>query len=415
MPVILGYFALFILLIVLVYMLIPELLVHFFGFGAWKRQYTPGVALTFDDGPDPRYTPRFLEILAQQQIRACFFLVAEKAKNHPELVQMIRNGGHSIGAHGYFHRHAWTMLPWQSWNLWNKALSELKNLIGQEPDFVRAPWGGVNLAFLIWCKVKNKKLIGWSADGRDWRIDRTPTRIIGRIAAHVNEGTIVLLHDSGGDEGAPNNTAASLPGLCAKIREDLKLPIVPLELPSWPLSRRIGFRIWEKWEHLYARIRKVRRIDDKNIFRLATANYHGPDLYNEKGERLATKGDLVGELHLDNIRLQGLGSNVGKIGISALKHARLSLPVLVRYIASSPEYKNIKVIVGVTLISRGVQGLGFSVQEYSNENAGFVGFMQRIIYLIYNPAGKHGSEKLGFKPKVVWISKEKLFEKYLGV
>ncbi|UWG98842.1 polysaccharide deacetylase family protein [Dehalobacter sp. DCM] len=413
MPGILGYLALIILIMFLVYILIPELLVHFFGIGSWKRQYTPGVSLTFDDGPDPRYTTRFLEILHEQQVQATFFLVAEKAKKHPELVRMILEGGHTIGSHGYYHRHAWAMLPWQSWHLWNKALAELKKLTGHEPDYVRAPWGGVNLVFLLWCKIKKKKLIGWSADGRDWCVERTPERIVDRIADLVNEGTIILLHDSGGDEGAPNNTAAALPELCTRIRKKIKLPIVPLVFPTWPLSKRISFRIWEKWEHLYARKRHVNRIDDTNIFRLAIVTYHGPSLYNEKGDCLATQGDLVGELHFDNIRLQGFGTNVGKIGFNALKQARLSFPVLVRYIAAHPEYNEIKVFVGVTLINRGVQGLGFSVAEYPNENAGFVGFMQRIIYRIYNPAGLHASDKLGSKPKVVWISKEKLFERYL--
>ncbi|RJE48446.1 MULTISPECIES: polysaccharide deacetylase family protein [unclassified Dehalobacter] len=396
-----------------VYALIPELFVHFFGIGSWKRHYSPGVTLTFDDGPDPRYTPKFLAVLAEQNVRACFFLVAEKAEKQPELVKSILDHGHTVGSHGYRHRHAWLMPPLKTWNLWNKAMEEMHRLTGQEPVYVRAPWGGVNLSLLFWCHFKGKKLISWSADGRDWHIERTPHRIVQRITHRTKEGTIILLHDSGGDKGAPENTLAALKPLVIEIQKELKLPLVPLQLPDWSLPRRIGFRVWEKWELFYARCKQITRIDERNIFRLGLTRYHGPDLFNENGELIASAGDMVGEIHLDNTRFRGLGTNIQKIGYNALKQARLSLPVLARYISLNPNYKDIKAFLGITLINRGVKGLGFNVTEYTNGNAGFIGFMQKIVYRVYNPSAKKDTEKLGTKPKVVWISKDALLEKYL--
>jgi peptidoglycan/xylan/chitin deacetylase (PgdA/CDA1 family) len=90
MPAALFYILLILFLLVCFYFLLPELLLHFLGIGSHKRQFSPGVALTFDDGPDPRYTPRLLEILARQNVKACFFLVGEKAEKYPEIVRKIR-------------------------------------------------------------------------------------------------------------------------------------------------------------------------------------------------------------------------------------------------------------------------------------------------------------------------------------
>lgn len=406
-------FATLLVLIFVFYLLIPELCLHFLGLGAWKRQYTPGVTLTFDDGPDPRYTPRLLELLAKQKITACFFLVAEKAIQHPELVRQIRDAGHIIGSHGYYHRHAWFLSPWKTWNLWNKSIVELQKITYQQPQYVRGPWGGVNLAFFLWCRINKKRIIVWTTDGMDWESPRTPAEILQRVFRKTSEGTIVLLHDSGGAPGAPENTLASLEELCLKIRTELNLPIVPLSFPDWSFLRRLAFRLWEKWEHYYAKKNGVHRLDEHNLFRLARTHYHGPDLYTDDGTLLATKGDTVGELHLDNIRLRVAGTDMQKIGFRILKQIRLSLPILARYISTNPNYKDLKVFIGITMINRGVKGLGFTVQEYPNRNGFVIGLLQKVIMRIYHPAGnKRDIDKLGDKPKLIWISTETILERY---
>jgi len=400
------------LLLIIFYSFIPEILLHLLGVGSWKRQYLPGVTLTFDDGPDPDYTPRLLEILRAENIKACFFLVGEKAEKYPEIVQMIKEQGHQIGSHGYLHRHSWLMSPRKTMRLWNKSIRTLQNITGEQPTYIRAPWGGFNLALYFWCIIHHKKAVSWTVHGRDWRQERTPAQISARILKRVKEGAIILLHDSGGDPGAPENTLACLPNLCSVIRHTYKLPILPLSFPGWPLYRRLFYRIWEKWERFYAKIFKIKRIDDHNLFRLALTRYQGPDLRAPNGETLATKGDLVGEIHFDNIRLQLIGGDLKKSGVRALKMARSSLPVLAKYIAENPEFKNIRVYLGVTLINRGVKALGFNVEDYPSRNGRFIAFMQKIIMRIYHPAGNRDTKSLGDKPKIVWISKETLLEKY---
>jgi len=412
-----SYFWLYILISILilasVYFLLPELLFHLFGTGSWKRQYSPGVSLTFDDGPDPLYTPRLLAILSRLDVKACFFVVGEKAEKYPEIVKMIHDQGHLIGSHGYYHRHSWLMSPFKTCELWNKSLSIIEQIIGSKPDLIRPPWGGFNFVLFFWSLARSKRIVLWSTHGCDWRRKRAPSSIIKRVLKHTREGSIILLHDSGGQPGAPENTLTSVEGLCSEIRENLKLPVVPLAFPSWSLLRRISFRVWEKWEHLYARVNRIKRINDNNLFRLTLTRYHGPVIYKGNGEVLASKGDVVGEIHLDNIRLQAIGADIQKAGIRALRLVRHSFAGLAEYIASNPEHKNVKIYLGITMLNRGVRGLGFQVQEYPSHFGRILGFFQKIIMHVYHPSGgKRKMESLGTSPKLVWISKEALLNKY---
>jgi len=87
----LGYvFLNFVLGGVALYAVIPDLLLHRLGIGSWKRQFGPGVTLTFDDGPDPEFTPRILEVLKKYHVSATFFVVAERAEKYPDLIQQIK-------------------------------------------------------------------------------------------------------------------------------------------------------------------------------------------------------------------------------------------------------------------------------------------------------------------------------------
>lgn len=405
---------LFILLII--YFIIPEILLHHLGIGAWKRQYSPGVCLTFDDGPDPNYTPRLLEILAQENCKACFFITGEKAEKYPELVKMIAEQGHIIGSHGYFHRHAWLMSPQNTFSSWDKSINVIKNITGTEPEFIRPPWGAATLALVIWRISRKKRIVSWNALGKDWLRALSPLVIMNKIIKNTSEGTIVLLHDSGGEQGAPENTLSCLQALCQKIKHDLKLPILPLTFPDWPLHRRLLFRIWESWEQLYAKLNHIQRINDHNLFRLSFSQYKGPNLINENGEILATRGDMVGEIHFDNIRFQSLGTNLQGIGVRALRQIRASLPDLAEHITNDPHNSQIKVYLGITLLNKGAKGLGFYVQDYPYTNGKLIGLFQKFIMLVYHPAGsKRKTKLLDKQPRLVWISKEKLIEKYKKV
>src|SRR3712207_6698067 len=70
------------------------------------------VALTFDDGPDPAFTPQILEVLARHDVRATFFCVGRRAVTAPDLVRRIRAAGHAVGSHSHTHRAPFEITPW---------------------------------------------------------------------------------------------------------------------------------------------------------------------------------------------------------------------------------------------------------------------------------------------------------------
>lgn len=395
---------------VAVYTVIPDLFLHRWGIGTWKRQYTPGVALTFDDGPDPDFTPRILEILKRYQVQAAFFVVAERAKKYPELIHQIQEEGHRIGVHSLNHRYAWFTTPGRTIKEWTDSVRILELLTGNKITWMRPPWGTFNLLTWWWFKRSGMRAVLWNTEGHDWAVKRTPEEITERILNCTDEGTIVVMHDGGGKREAHENSVLALEQLCKRMAKERKLPFVPLEFPDWPLQKRLIFRVWEKWEHYYARKHHVERVDATNIFRLEKSIYNGPDLWAEDGTLLAKKGDLVAEIHLDNIRLQARGQDMQKIALKALRQTRQSMPALIRYIVNDPSYDNIKVFVAQTLFYRAVKGFGFSVQELPDtwQNRG-VAWLQKIVLRVYHPAGKdRKTERLGSTTRLVWISREKL-------
>lgn len=396
------------------YTVIPDFFLHKLGIGSWKRHYGPGVALTFDDGPDPDFTPKVLDLLEEHQIKATFFLVGEKALKHPDLVRLIQARGHQIGAHCQFHRHGWLMHPAATVRAWREGVSTLETLTGQKIHYVRPPWGIFNLVFLFWFKRHKYKAVLWNSEGHDWLARRSPEEIASRVLGKIREGSIVLLHDSGGEAGSPANTLKALDLIYNRLLSEHSLPVVPLKLPQWKLSHLLFFNLWEKWEHLYNRIYKVERIG-LSIFRLSKRRYDGPDLCDENGQILARSGDILGEIHFDNLRLQNQETDAQKIALHAMRQARASLPMLALYVATNPDFQEIKVLFGQTLIHRGVKGFGFNVYDLPPSRSGHrIGRIQQLIMQVYHPSGKNRlNDRLGTEPKLVWISKEKLLERWL--
>ena len=395
---------------VALYTVIPDLFLHRLGIGSWRRQFGPGVALTFDDGPDPEYTPQILKVLEQYHVCATFFMVAEKAKKYPGLVQQVKDGGHLIGVHSLNHKYAWFTSPWRTSREWTESVRILEQLSEREITLMRPPWGTFNLMTWWWLKQHKMRAVLWNAEGHDWEARRSPEEITERILGSINEGTIVVMHDSGGELGARENSLIALEQLCVRIVQELKLPLASLEFPVWKRGRRLIFRAWEKWEHYYARSHGVERIDATNIFCLEKSTYDGPNLYGDDGKLLAAAGDTVGEIHLDNIRMQAKGRDIQKTALKVMRQIRESFPGLAQYVAEDPTYDSIKVFVSQTLLHRGVKAFGFSVQNLPETWRGRgIAWLQKMIMRVYHPAGKNRkNDRLGNKTMLVWISRDKL-------
>lgn len=176
------------------------------------------VHLSFDDGPDPRYTPRVLQVLADYRLPASFFVVGCKVEHQPGLTRRIVAEGHEVGSHTYEHRHAYGL----GWAKSNTAIvtnaKVLCKVLGRPITWFRPPWGAMNL--FEWIAVKKTALrpLLWTSNAKDWLVKSSPRMIQERLLKRVKPGAILLLHDSGGQPGAPEQMLQALPGIIEKLR-----------------------------------------------------------------------------------------------------------------------------------------------------------------------------------------------------
>jgi peptidoglycan/xylan/chitin deacetylase (PgdA/CDA1 family) len=197
----------------LLYGVIPTILIRKTGFRIYKKGMQDGaIALTFDDGPDPLYTPQLLDTLKKHQVKATFFIVGAKAKKYPDIVKRIYEEGHEIGMHNYRHSSNWIVFPpLLQWGL-RKSEKVIEQIIGQRPVYYRPPWGHFNICTLP--LQKKYKTIMWTDILGDWNENIGVIELFHRLKNSLKNGAIVVLHDSGktlgADEKAPENMIAAL-------------------------------------------------------------------------------------------------------------------------------------------------------------------------------------------------------------
>lgn len=157
---------------------------------------SPHIALTFDDGPDPVGTPALLDLLAQLEVRATFFLLGTQLRAHPEPAARMVAEGHELAVHGWHHRPHLLRAPWQLQADLARAYHRIRELTDARPRFWRPPNGVLTGAGLLAARRLDLQPVLWTADGRDWRADATGTSIVTRIERRLTAGGTVLLHDS---------------------------------------------------------------------------------------------------------------------------------------------------------------------------------------------------------------------------
>lgn len=157
----------------------------------------PGVqvALTFDDGPVEKTTPRVLEILRQHQVPATFFVLGRNAQRNPDLMKRIRAEGHEIGNHSWDHSTVWYLNPDSQIGRSNEVIKET----GSPPRFFRPPYGAMGknrkwLAGQIADKWKVETVF-WSVDPQEFRKTATDEEVIRNVVSEIHDGAVVLMHD----------------------------------------------------------------------------------------------------------------------------------------------------------------------------------------------------------------------------
>jgi peptidoglycan-N-acetylglucosamine deacetylase len=184
------------------------------------------LAITFDDGPDPRWTPKILDILKEKNVPASFFVIGEEASKSPGLLRREYAEGHSIGNHTYTHPVYDEISPTQlRWEL-NLTQRLIESTLGVKSILFRPPYGidhqpeyAEEVAQLPIAQDMGYLIVGQKIDPHDWRQPygtQVPAQeIIDGVLQQANAGNIILFHDGGGDR---SQTVAALPVIIDELR-----------------------------------------------------------------------------------------------------------------------------------------------------------------------------------------------------
>ena len=156
------------------------------------------VLLTVDDGPHPEHTPAFLDLFDQHGIKAIFFLIGERAAQHPELVREIVRRGHEIGNHTQTHPASsfWALRAPELWQEIVACQETLTRICPEHPPrFFRPPAGHHNMFTFVVVRLLGLRMMIWGARGFDGVITDVG-RIVGRIRSRLRPGAIVLIHEA---------------------------------------------------------------------------------------------------------------------------------------------------------------------------------------------------------------------------
>jgi peptidoglycan/xylan/chitin deacetylase (PgdA/CDA1 family) len=196
----------------------------------------PEVALTFDDVPDPRFTPAILDVLKKYNVKATFFVVGNRAEQYPDLVKRMISEGHVVGNHSYNHPDFLKLSDADFHKQVNDTQAILKQLIGYEPALIRPPYGNVTEEQVKWLASQHMYIIFWNVDSLDW-MGLTADQITANVLGHAGPGSIVLQHAGGGEGEELSGTIEALPRIIKGLRkEGLRMVTIP-ELLAIPQEK----------------------------------------------------------------------------------------------------------------------------------------------------------------------------------
>ncbi|SMC34670.1 polysaccharide deacetylase family protein [Moheibacter sediminis] len=154
------------------------------------------IALTFDDGPHPEFTPKVLELLEKYNAQATFFCIGRNVEKYPEILVKIYENQHIIGNHSFTHSHK---IDFNNKSKWldeiNSTDDKIQNIIGQKPQFFRPPFGVTTPHLAKAIDETKHKVIGWNIRSFDTISNQNPDKIVKRILSKTKPGSIILLHD----------------------------------------------------------------------------------------------------------------------------------------------------------------------------------------------------------------------------
>jgi len=212
----------------------------------WRgRGDTNAVALTFDDGPSPD-TEEILDVLAEHNLSASFFMVGREVESFPGIAQRVFAEGHEVGNHSYSHPLYLFQRASETRDQVTRAQDVIAETIGARPRLARPPYGVRTPAYFGATRALGLHTVQWDVAGFDWK-RHSPTQIADNVLRKVRAGSIILLHD-GDSSGRQDrkNTVAALPLIIEGLRQrDLQIAPLSQLLPEKIYDSTKGKRIYD--------------------------------------------------------------------------------------------------------------------------------------------------------------------------
>ncbi|MEV5830058.1 polysaccharide deacetylase family protein [Spirillospora sp. NPDC052242] len=186
------------------------------------------VALTFDDGPVPG-TAELLDMLEARGVRATFFLVGEKAAEHPELVRREHLAGHELGNHSYTHADLGAASKERVLSELRRTQDVIRDATGFTPVLLRPPYGSMSKTLTREARKMGLSQVLWSVDPQDWS-ERDTGSVEERVVEGTRPGAVVLMHDIHG------STVDAVPEIIDRLRDDGYVFVTVSELFGGRLS-----------------------------------------------------------------------------------------------------------------------------------------------------------------------------------
>ena len=180
--------------IVIVFIISLNICSNIFVKSKCKLNQKNTVALTFDDGPHPKYTSELLDVLKILDVKATFFVIGENAERNPELIKRIVSEGHTLGHHSYSHSKNWGWLSTEKVKEEiEKSIVLLEKIGGQKSIYFRPPFGVTNPNIAKAIRFLGLVSVGWTL--RSYDTTYTPDMVIRKIGKRIKSGDIILMHD----------------------------------------------------------------------------------------------------------------------------------------------------------------------------------------------------------------------------
>jgi peptidoglycan-N-acetylglucosamine deacetylase len=178
------------------------------------------VALTFDDGPNATSTPAVLDALLEAGVHATFFVIGQKAEQHPELLRRIVEEGHDVGLHSYQHERLYVFkTPRRVAEDIRRCQKLIEDICGKRPTLFRPPVGLMSPRVAAGVKTTGVTTVGWSARTHDGVAHTTREQWMKRALDGLDPGGILLLHDAAERDNFTPTSVGAIPELLREIRE----------------------------------------------------------------------------------------------------------------------------------------------------------------------------------------------------